>query len=320
MNLPVNTLKPIMAALSCLALAHSPAEARSTKAAYTPKVVNYSTAIPVQPAPFLLPYGYNDTARTTPQVVMAGVSPSVIDAQDTSFEILALVRPGPAAVQKVSMGFGKGNNPFLNFSFKHINTLKNGDQFWKATYTFDAGAFGEELVAIKWGNDGDAFFIQAADNAQGFNSNSFPTINVGSSPAQTAFIDTTQDDKLSYSTVKRAMPQIVMAGVSPAIVDILDSSFDIVALVRPGLIPLKAVTLLQENNNLFRVPLEKKKQFSNGDEIWVATYKFAAGTFNSSIPVVWGTEPGQYNIQVTDKAQQSSIAYPSLRAGGFPAQ
>lgn len=321
----MNSFKPFTKSLTAIASAiislvavNSPAVANPT---YVPKVVNYTTALPTQQTPYLMPYGYTDTARTIPQVVMAGISPSVIDSNDTSFDILALVRPGTSALQKVSVGQGQGSNPFFNFSLKHINTLKNGDQFWKITYTFEKGAFGTGVIPIKWGSAVDEFFVQASDSAQGFNGHPFPSIKSGSFPAVTPYLDVTKDDKLAYNTTKRIMPQVISAGVSPAIVDIRDTSFDVVAMVRPGAIPLQNVTLKQVSNNVFSIPLEKKKQFSNGDEIWVANIPFPAGAYGiSTVPVVWGIAPGQFNIQVMDVAQQSSTAYPVLRAGTFTLQ
>lgn len=317
------SLIPLATAMLSLAVVSAPVLAKTKSAAVTPaaKVTNYTTAIPVNPQPFLMPYGYNDTARSIPQVIMSGVSPSIIDANDTSFEILALVRPGTAPLQKVAFGQGQGGNPLFNYSLKLINTLKNGDQFWKYTFAFEAGSFGNGVIPIKWGTGADQFSIQASDKAQGFNGNPFPLITFSSSPSQTAYMDTTKNDVLSYSTIKRVAPQIVMAGVSPAVVDIRDTSFDIVTILRPGLIPIQDVVLKQTGNNLFSIALEKKKVLNNGDQVWVATFPFAAGSFGTStIPVVWGVGQNEYSIQVVDTAQQSATAYPNLRTGIFPAQ
>lgn len=321
-SLPLNasSLPALATALISLTAICSPVQAAS-KTMYKPKVVNYTTAMPTQTTPYVMPYGYNDTARTIPQTVMAGISPSIIDDNDTSFEILALVRPGIAPVQKVSVGLGLSTNPLSTFSLKHINTLKNGDQFWKYTFSFEKGTFGKSGLTLAWGTAANEFAVQTTDKAQAFNGNPFPSISTGGFPAATAYLDTTQNDRLSYSTIKRIAPQIVMAGVSPAIVDIRDTSFDVVALVRQGSIPLQSVTLKHTGDNLFSAPLEKAKQFSNGDEIWVAKLPFPAGSFGTStIPVVWGTAPGQYNLEVTDTAQQTSNAYPNIRSGSFAAR
>ncbi|MEQ1637669.1 MAG: hypothetical protein ABL903_13350 [Methylococcales bacterium] len=315
-------LAPLATAFVTLAVINTPVLAGNEGTTFTPKVVNYTTAISVPPQ--AKPYGYIDTARATPQVLLAGFTPSVIDENDTSFEILALVRPGASALQKVSFGLGQGGNPLFGYTLNHINTLKNGDQFWKATYTFQAGSFSgfsKGVVPIKWGIGADQFAIQATDSASGINGNTFPGIGSGGFPSKTAFLDTTKNDALSYKTTKRQVPQVVLAGVSPSVVDIADTSFDVVTILRPGLVPVQDVALKQAGNNVFSLALEKKKVFSNGDQVWVGNFPFAAGTFGTStIPVVWGTSLNEFSIQVNDVAQQSSTAYPNLRVGAFPLQ
>jgi hypothetical protein len=301
---------------------------------YVPQPVNYRTTIPVgyPTNPYLMPYGYNETAKEFPQVIMAGVSPSVIDKSDTSFDILALVRPGTKPLQKVSLGWNGGTSPLLNLT--HVNTLKNGDQLWKYTLPFTAGYYGNAIVPVKWGRGANQYFIQATDaftspafiqphvnNFQDYNGSPFPEVSFNEAPRKAAFMDTTKNDYLNYNITKRSVTQVLMAGVSPAIVSIYDTSFDVVVLLRPDTLPIQNVVLKQGGNPSFSLTLEKRKQFTNGDEIWVATYPFRPGTYSvSTVPVVWGTGPGEYSIQVTDVAQQSVTAYPNLRAGDFPAQ
>lgn len=297
-----------------------PVTAHENEHSHSNKVVTqYTTTPPVPPNPPLLPMGYRDTARVIPQVIMAGISPSVIDIGDTSFEVLALVRPGVSPLQSVTLG--QGANPFFTIGLKHINTLSNGDQFWKVTFAFERGAFGNKSYPIKWGSGPNEFFIRATDvNQQSFHAHQFPLIRFDNAPAQTVSLDTTKDDQLSYNATKRVIPQIIMAGVSPAIVDILDTDFDIVTIVRPGLMPIKNVLLKQGRNPLFSIAMEMKKTLSNGDQIWVANFQFPQGLFGiSTLPVVWGAGPGEFNIQVIDTAQQSSFGYPVIQSGNFPA-
>lgn len=262
---------------------------------------------------------YNQTARLKPQIIMAGMSPSIIDLGDTEFEILALVRPGVLPLQSVTLG--QGANPLFNLGLQHINTLPNGDQFWKTTFAFERGAFGVADLPIKWGNGTGEFFIRATDtNQQSAEGLHFPTIQFDNAPAQQPAMDTVKNDNLSYNGTKRFAPQIIMGGVSPAIVDILDTSFDIMTLVRPGFLPIQNVILSQGGNKLFNISMEKRAELSNGDQIWVSTFIFPRGNFGiTSIPVVWGTDAGEFTIQVIDTAQQISAGYPIIRSGNYPA-
>lgn len=133
-------------------------------------------------------------------------------------------------------------------------------------------------------------------------------------------MDTTKNDLLSYNSKKRFAPQIIMGGVSPAIIDILDTSFDIIALVRPGFLPIQNVVLSQGSNILFNIAMEKRAELSNGDQIWVAEFQLPQNFFGiTTVPVIWGNGSGEFSIQVIDTAQQVSAGYPLVRSGNFPA-
>lgn len=305
------TVSSLATAVLTLAACHNSAFAASTP--YIPKVVNFTTLT-------TKPYGYDDTARLIPQVVLAGVSPSIVHATDTSFDVLALVRPGRQALRSVSLTQG-GNPLFANRSLTHINTLENGDQFWKLTYNFTAGTFGNTNLPIQWGTGLNQFSISASDNSTQATANPtpFPTLRAGNWSSQSAFVDTTQGSNLSYNKTRRAAPQVLAAGVSPAVIDFADTAFDIVAIVRAGIIPVEKVMVKQGGNNLFNVAMQKKKDLNNGDQIWVANFAFAAGSFGTTtLPVVWGLGLNEYHIQVVDAAEQTSTVYPNIRAGNFP--
>jgi len=138
--------------------------------------------------------GYIDTGRVNSQVIMAGVTPSIIDAGDTELDILALVRPGFFPLQNVTIGQGKGA---FNSSLTHINTLANGDQIWKKTLGFERSAFGKADLIIKWGNGDGQYFIRAIDtNQQSFDANTFPLIKIANAPYQIVNVDTSKDSNL----------------------------------------------------------------------------------------------------------------------------
>ncbi|MFH1026939.1 MAG: PKD domain-containing protein, partial [Pseudomonadota bacterium] len=83
------------------------------------------------------------TVRLKPQVLMGGVDPMLIDLADTSFKLVALVRPGVMPVQSVQFGSGSGGfTQQMNYS----GTYSNGDQRYEATFVFPRGAFPEAAV------------------------------------------------------------------------------------------------------------------------------------------------------------------------------
>ena len=110
-----------------------------------------------------------------------------------------------------------------------------------------------------------------------------------------------------------------MAGVSPAIVDIVDTSFDILTIIRPGVLPIKSVILKQDGNNLFSYSMDKRTDLSNGDQLWGTNFAFPQGSFGiQAIPIVWGNSLNEFTIEVIDSAQQKAPGYPLLRSGNYP--
>ena len=261
---------------------------------------------------------YIQTARVDPQVIMVGVTPSIIDVGDTSFDILALVRPGLYALQDVTVGQGGGT---FNASMTHVSTLSNGDQIWKQTFDFARGNFGTNDVPISFGSGSSQYFISVTDiNQQSVADYNFPLLNFGNFPAESPYIDSSVPSNISYNTTQRNLPQVIMAGVTPSIVDILDTSFDVLTLVRPGKLPISYVTLTQSGNSLFSYAMQLRAVLGNGDQLWGLNYGFPEDNFGiQTLHIAWGTAPGQYSIQVVDTAQQTSPPYPVLRSGAYPA-
>ncbi len=138
---------------------------------------------------------YMDEARVYPQVIMVGISPSIIDVSDTSFDILALVRPGLYALQDVTLGQGAS---LFSFSLIHVGTLPNGDQIWKKTMNFDRGAFGTNDIPLSWGNGNGQYLVSVTDvNQQSVSAYDFPLINSGNFPQVSPYIDNSVTGSLS---------------------------------------------------------------------------------------------------------------------------
>ena len=213
------------------------------------------------------------------------------------------------------------NSPF-NLAMKHVNTLENGDQIWMKSFAFIQGIFGENDINIAWGTAGEnTFFVRATDvGQQSFDE--FPTLVFGNSPAQENIVDDSKvSSPIAYNATKRDLPQVIMAGVTPAIIDLADTSFDIATIIRPGVKDIQNVLLRQGGNALFSIAMKKNGTLSNGDEIWVSTFVFERGAFGTtSLPIVWGDAEGEFSIQVIDEGQQTSAIYPILKSGDFPAQ
>jgi chitodextrinase len=265
---------------------------------------------------------YNSIARAYPQVIAAGVSPSVIDAfDDSEFDVVAIVRPGVLDIKNISFErVEKTQSLFggLKQTMTLAGVLANGDEIYKFTYIFERGQFKDFVLKTAWGSKTGQFNIVAKDRAQN-KSHTYPYLMVGNYPIQKA---KTQSEKpVNYNKTKRFGPQMIMAGYSPAKLDYSDEEFDIIAVVRAGELPIKQV-VLKNNSGAFDSKMEQAGELSNGDKIYKMTFTYPRGALgkNESIDYkdLWGPSASQFGIEVIDQAQQRSHKFPNIEFGNFP--
>jgi PKD repeat protein len=128
-------------------------------------------------------------------------------------------------------------------------------------------------------------------------------------------------EDIGYNTAKRIGPQVIMAGVSPSIIDLNDTEFSLVALVRPGILPIQGVSLMENGEQTFNFGMTRVSIFSNGDEIWHTSILIERGSLGESeIPISWGEEQGQYAIFAVDSGGQMSDIFPTIKSGNYPEQ
>ena len=266
---------------------------------------------------------YNSIARAYPQVIAAGVSPSVIDAfDDSEFDVVAIVRPGVLDIKNVSFErVEKTQSLFggLKQTMTLAGVLANGDEIYKFTYIFERGQFKDFVLETTWGSKVGQFNIVAKDRAQN-KSHTYPYLMVGNYPIQKAKIQS--EKPVNYNKTKRFGPQMIMAGYSPAKLDYSDEQFDIIAVVRAGELPIKQV-VLKNNSGAFDSKMEQAGELSNGDKIYKMTFTYPRGALGRNEPIdykdLWGPEASQFGIEVIDQAEQRSHKFPNVEFGNFPA-
>lgn len=267
---------------------------------------------------------YNSTARAYPQVIAAGVSPSKIDAfADSEFDVVALVRPGVLPIKQVSFERVEETQSLfggLKRAMTLAGVLANGDEIYKFTYVFERGSIREFVLETTWGSNLGQFNIVAKDSAEN-RSHTFPYLMVGNYPIQKA--KTKEEQAVDYNNTKRFGPQVIMAGYSPAILDFNDTSFDVIAVVRAGTLPIKHVILKQSQDGLFTDNMEPAGTLDNGDKIYKATFTYPRGALGSSETIsfkdLWGPDATQFGVKVIDDAAQYSHKFPNVEFGNFPA-
>ena len=265
---------------------------------------------------------YNSTARAYPQVIAAGVSPSVIDAfDDSEFDVVAIVRPGVLPIKTISFEkVEKTQSLFggLKQTMTLAGILANGDEIYKFTYLFERGQFKDFVLKTAWGSKTGQFNIVAKDRAQN-KSHTYPYLMVGNYPIQKA--KTQAEKPVNYNKTKRFGPQMIMAGYSPAKLDYSDEEFDIIAVVRAGELPIKQVKL-KNNSGAFDSKMEQAGELSNGDKIYKMTFTYPRGALGKNEPIdykdLWGPDASQFGIEVIDQAEQRSHKFPNVEFGNFP--
>jgi hypothetical protein len=261
----------------------------------------------------------NSTARPQPQVILAGVAPAQIHITDDRFDVIAIVRPGNAPIGQVSFQDSTGS---MRLAMTPAGVLSNGDLVYKFTYNIQPGSFGTWVYSTAWGNGVGQFNIVAKDIYENY-SHSYPNLIFGNYPSQV--ITPAAAEPVSYNSVKRYKPQVIMAGYSPARLGLADTQFDVIAIVRAGHQPISRVMLKQNQNGLFSAMMQPAGTLSNGDEVYKVTYTYAMGTFNTpggselTLSDLWGPDAAQFGIQVVDQGEQNSHKFPDIHFGVFPA-
>ncbi len=127
------------------------------------------------------PYTTRGIRRLSPQTLMVGFDPVMLDYTDDSFKVKAIVRKGSGGeVQHVALKSGT--------SFRVAMTLEdadigNGDSMYSLVYTYPRGAFPPGAFADLFGTEYEGeFVVEAIDAAQ--QKHRFPALQRGNYPPQ----------------------------------------------------------------------------------------------------------------------------------------
>ncbi|RKZ40343.1 MAG: hypothetical protein DRQ49_08635 [Gammaproteobacteria bacterium] len=105
-----------------------------------------------------------------------------------------------------------------------------------------------------------------------------------------------------------------MAGFDPMLLDIVDDSLKIIAVVREGVAPIQHV-YLSENTGSFNMGMRLDGQLFNGDKIYSLTIVGVRGQFyKQELSNLFGSGIGEFNITVVDQTQQRH-SFPHFEKG-----
>lgn len=115
----------------------------------------------------------------------------------------------------------------------------------------------------------------------------------------------------------RQLPQVLLAGFEPMLVDLLDTDVKIFAIVRLGKTPLQTVRFIPTGSD-FGWAMQHVATYPNGDQRYEMVFTFPQGQFAvCTLSNLFGEQPGQFQIQATDQAGQFH-AFPNLEIGNYP--
>ena len=239
------------------------------------KVFTATYDVTVKLAPGAIPV--TGLARYRPQVLMAGIDPMLLDYNDSSFKVFAVVRSGAADIDSVQL---KTGDAIFSQALKFNGTLDNGDQVWTSTLKFPRGAFNQDAVlGDLFGSSNSQFQFKVLDKDQG--EHSFPVLtfdNLPMNPAPVASPGIKFQLDANAPPIKRAFPQVLVAGFDPQLIDLDDNQFKVVAIVRKGTVDIQSVAITQ-NQGPFMQAMEKTDTLANGDLMYSFTFTFPRGSF-----------------------------------------
>ena len=213
--------------------------------------------------------------------------------------------------------FQSSDNSFA-LQMNSAGVLQNGDEVHRITYNFSRGAFGTTVFPTFWGAEPSMFNIIAYDAGE-VRSHQFPYLFFGNFPTQTATVQTASP--ISYLTTKRRGPQVILGGLSPSKIDLNDTNFDVIAVIRGGVLPIEQVSVAAVEGS-FGMEMSEAGALENGDLVYKITYTFGRGSFppGTVLNSLWGDRFGQFNIIAVDEGQQRAHHFPDIMFGNFPAQ
>jgi len=256
------------------------------------------------------------SVKLRPQVLMAGFDPMLIDIVDDSFKVIALVREGMAPILHVHLSENTGT---LNAAMTLEGQLSNGDKIYSLEYVGIRGVLHQQELSNLFGSGMGEYKITVVDQAQ--QTHSFPNLEFGDNVDLHTQSPVTQAQAYTRKGIRRLKPQPILVGFDPVLIDRGDSAFKVKAIVRPGLAPIKHVTLKKAGGS-FPIAMTKEEDLPNGDEMYSLVYTFQRGSFqDGALRDLFGTNhpEGEFLVEVIDQAQQRHT-FPTLQGGNFPAQ
>ncbi len=124
------------------------------------------------------PYATRGVRRLSPQTLMVGFDPVMLDYADTAFKVKAIVRKGSGGeIQYVTL---KNSTESFKADMVLEGDIGNGDMMYSLVYTYPRGAFPPSTFADLFGTGEGEYIVETSDAAQ--QKHRFPALQRGNFP------------------------------------------------------------------------------------------------------------------------------------------
>jgi DNA-binding beta-propeller fold protein YncE len=280
----------------------------------------------------------NRKVKTYPQVLMAGFDPMFIDGADNQVRIVAVVEEGINPVAAV--GYAQIPNTFMGHHMELVGVIpldaeeKRYGLVYENTIPFQPnflphGSVAQAIYSMSYyslfGNQHSQFVVSARDDFDQFHH--YPTweYTFEDWPRREVFTTGMAISQQNYAKpgTRRDLPQVIMAGFSPMLMDWSDEDLTVMAVVRAGSSPIQSVTLNNVGDESEVKALNKVIDLPNGDQLYQCVFWKKEGDTpflpeNQTPQKIKGVWNDLFTIIVRDQ-NNGKHRFPDVQIGKFPA-
>ena len=246
----------------------------------------------------------NRKVKTHPQVLMAGFDPMLIDDADHQVRIVAVVEEGVNPVTAV--GYAQNPNNFMGNNMQLVGVIPLDAEAKRYGLVYEdaiplqppllyqgsvSNMFGIPSYSMLGGKNFQ-FMISARDDFE--QAHDYPSweYTLEKWPSREVSTPGMAVARQNYAKPgpRRELPQVIMAGFSPMLMDRSDKELTVMAIVRAGSSPIQSVTLNNVGDESLVKSLDKVTDLPNGDQFYQGVYWKKEG----NTPMM----PGESNLKI----------------------
>ena len=224
----------------------------------------------------------NRKVKTHPQVLMAGFDPMLIGDTDHQVRIVAVVEEGNYPVTVV--GYAQNGNDLMSNNMQLVGVIPLDTEAKRYGLVYEdtillqppilyqgsvSSMFGLRSYSL-FGGDRFQFMVSARDDFEQPHKYPHWEYTLERWPSHEVLTPGMAVTQQNYAKQgpRRELPQVIMAGFSPMLMDRSDKELTVMAIVRAGSSPIQSVRLNNVGNESVVIALNKVTDLPNGDQFY----------------------------------------------------